>query len=51
MVFAVTFFTGVSVGVIMMMIPKEHKKAERKYWDELESHNWEGMQKYAVKNK
>lgn len=43
MTFLITLFTGISIGVLLVIAPKEHKKAEKKYW--------EGLEKYAVKNK
>jgi len=39
--FIVTLFTGMSIGVLVPILFKEHKKVEKKYWA--------GLEKYAVK--
>ena len=48
MEFLITIFTGIGIGSLLTMLPKAHKKAEEKYWDELEKPRYEALEKYRV---
>lgn len=52
MTFLLTWGTGIATGMLLMLLPKAHKEAEKRYFDELETVSpvYEGLEKYRVKH-
>lgn len=48
MEFLITLLTGMAAGSLLTVIPKAHKKAENKYWNELEKPRYEALEKYRA---
>lgn len=52
MTFLLTLGMGMAAGSLLTMMPKAHKEAEERYFDELENGSpvYEGLEKYRVKH-
>lgn len=48
MEFLTIFLTGMAAGGFLVILPKAHKKAENKYWNELEKPRYEALEKYRA---